>query len=98
MKPRSSTEICALSSGRNSPLRYAVSFIAVSRAREWGNCRAKSTPARCRRSAEQQPQRVPAASQDAGNRDALQRDHRHLAVRLALERQLDRADALSDVD
>ena len=39
-------------------------------------------------------QRIPAAPQNSGHGDVLERDHRQLAVRFAIDRYFHRADAL----
>src|ERR1700738_4411643 len=88
MKPRSSTEIFASSSGRKRPLRYTVM---------------SNTPGCDERRAfdlslEPQTDGVPCAPEQARERNLRQCNQRILAHRLGVESDLDDADALSAAD
>src|ERR1700676_132672 len=100
MKPRSSTEIFASSSGRKRPLRYTV-MKSVSACD--GN-RVLDAVHRCSRaearvkSLEPQSDGVPRAPEQARERHLLQGNQRVFSDWLGVESDLDQADALSSRD
>src|SRR6202171_5440775 len=88
MKPRSSTEIFASSSGRKRPLRYTVMKHA-------SKCDERRVPDL---SLEPQTDGVPCATEQAREGNLRQCNQRILAHRLGVESDLDDADALSSGD
>src|ERR1700674_58592 len=84
MKPRSSTETFASSSGRKRPLRYTV----------MRNAPGYDGGSALDLSLEPQADGVPCASEQARERHLHQCDERILADRLCVERDLDHADTL----
>src|SRR3979411_2427493 len=88
MKPRSSTEIFASSSGRKRPLRYTV----MRNASECDERRVLDL------SLEPQTDGVPRATEQAREWNLRQCNQRIFADRLGVERGLDDADALASGD
>src|SRR2546421_9496428 len=99
MKPRSSTEIFASSSGRKRPLRYTV-MSASQASWRWSARRAHRFSRADSPDASFEPQSdgVPRTPEQARERHLLQANQRVLSDRLGVERDLAQADTLSARD